>query len=50
MMKMLFICQYYRNKSFQSPLLFAFESYDMVKSIFLQVFPADTNSSLFTVV
>ena len=32
--------------SFQNPLILACESYDMVKSIFLQVFPADTNSSV----
>ena len=35
----------YRNKFLSEPTTFAFESYDMVKSIFLQVFPADTNSS-----
>ena len=36
----------YRNKFLSEPTIFAFESYDMVKSIFLQVFPADTNSSV----
>ena len=35
----------YREKFLSEPTAFAFESYDMVKSIFLQVFPADTNSS-----
>ena len=36
----------YRDKFFSEPTELACESYDMVKSIFLEVFPADTNSSV----
>ena len=38
---------HYRYKFFSEPTELACESYDMVKSIFLEVFPADTNSSIF---
>ena len=38
---------HYRDKFFSEPTELACESYDMVKSIFLEVFPADTNSSIF---
>ena len=37
----------YRDKFLSEPTELAFESYDLVKSIFLQVFPSDTNSSAF---